>query len=201
VPEPILEGPAGALAGITDPAEGEAVAAAVLLHPHPLHGGSKEDAVLLAAAAPLRAASHDCTRFDFRGVGASEGTHDDVRGATDDAVAVCEAVRGPAPDRPLVLLGYSFGSAVAWHAAATVRPARLILIAPPVGLMDFGGDAPDGTVVDVIVGDGDDFAPLAEVRAWAEAREARLHVVEGGDHFLAADARRLADAVTSAITP
>lgn len=176
--------------------EAGAEAVAVLLHPHPLHGGCKEDGVLADLLAPLRAAGADCLRFDFRGVGDSGGVHDQGVGESDDTVAVCAAVRERFPDRPLLLLGYSFGSAVAWRAADRVRPEHLVLVAPPVELMDFSGTRP-GVPLDVIVGDRDDFAPLEAVRSWCEARGVCASSIPGADHFFSARRQELAAALAA----
>lgn len=200
-----LSGPAGLLeAELTLPEgvqegvqEGEVGGVAVLAHPHPLYGGSMRDAVLDAAAGALLARGTACLRFNFRGVGRSAGEHDHGEGETDDFLAVVQAARLAVPGAPLLIGGYSFGAFVAWRASHVETPARILLIAPPVGVMTFSGDLPAGTTLDVVFGDRDDFAPEDSVRLWAGSLRGsvRLHRVAEADHFFRDRLDRLADAV------
>lgn len=201
VEELTLAGPAGALQARMD-APDTITAVAVLCHPHPQYGGNMHDAVLDAAASALLASGHACLRFNFRGVGASSGTFDDGRGETDDALAAVAGARDRHPDRPLLLAGYSFGARVAWAAAHGAQPERLLLIAPPVGMMDFDGRAPAGTAVKVIVGDEDPFAPAEAVQRWAEAldEEVDLSIIADADHFFHGFGRDLTAAVARTTT-
>src|SRR5690606_32730216 len=112
-------------------------------------------------------------RFNYRGVGKSEGEHDDGIGETDDAVAMVEVMRERYGDLPLWLAGFSFGSFVALRASRRVACAGLILIAPAVNLrFDFDAPMPDCPVL-VIQGDADKVVDPQAVKDWVASREPR----------------------------
>lgn len=191
-----LQGPAGHLEARLDAAE-EPRGIALLCHPHPQYGGNMHDAVLATAAGAMLEAGLSCLRFNFRGVGHSAGEHDDGRGEVDDVLAAMTAARAQQNAGPLWLLGYSFGAAMAWAAAQRQSPEGLILIAPPVGLMDFSGALSAPLHVHVLHGERDDFAAVASVEQWAGALEppASVHVLDGADHFFRGHEGALATAV------
>ncbi|MCC5872358.1 MAG: alpha/beta fold hydrolase [Gammaproteobacteria bacterium] len=195
-----LQGPAGVLEARLDEVSA-AEGIAVLCHPHPQYGGNLHDAVLASAAGAMLAARLSCLRFNFRGVGGSAGRHDHGNGEVEDVLAAMDYARSQQSRGPLWLLGYSFGARMAWAAAQQQPPDGLILIAPPVGLMDFGGPAPDHRPVHAVLGDRDDFAPLDRVEPWAGALEppASVHVLAGADHFFLGHAEALATAVSEAL--
>jgi alpha/beta superfamily hydrolase len=108
------------------------VGAAVVAHPHPLYGGSKENPVVAAIADGLVDAGLVTVRFDFRGVGRSEGEHGGGVDERLDLTAAIDAVAPFAGDGPLVVAGYSFGAAVALS-VADPRASGWLLVAPPLG--------------------------------------------------------------------
>ncbi|MEE4299502.1 MAG: alpha/beta fold hydrolase [Pseudomonadales bacterium] len=180
----LVDGPAGALELLVDGAETRSSAVAVLCHPHPQYGGSAHDAVLGAAVEALRARQAVCVRFNFRGVGRSEGHFDDGHGERDDVLAVVRHVRARFGPKPLLLLGYSFGALMAWRAAAEAAPDALFLIAPPVGHAPLDvAEAPPCTV-HIVAGALDEYAPEAALRALHGALPAPgvLTIVPGADH-------------------
>jgi hypothetical protein len=171
---------------------------AVIAHPHPLYGGTMDNKVVTTLARAFAEAGAATLRFNFRGVGATEGVHDEGRGEADDMVRVAEHARESHPGLPLLLAGFSFGGAVAVRASGRVDFAQLVLVAPgfrrisPEGM----GAPPDpddpalgapgrhtsaNTVV--VHGDRDDTVPLADSIAWATSREVPVVVVPGGEHF------------------
>src|SRR5206468_7571095 len=110
-----IAGAAGAIElAWTIPAEARAVA--VVAHPHPLFGGTMDNKVVTTLARAFTEAGAATYRFNFRGVGATEGTHDEGRGETDDMLRVIEHARGAHAGAPLWLAGFSFGGAVATRA-------------------------------------------------------------------------------------
>ncbi|RKZ17104.1 alpha/beta hydrolase [bacterium] len=133
-----LRGPAGTLqARLRLPPPGrQAVAGAVLFHPHPLFGGSLENKILYRIALRLAAeADHAVLRLNFRGAGESEGQYDDGRGEVDDALAGIEELAGRLPGLPLAAIGYSFGAAIGLRAGvADERVTRLVALGLPLGL-------------------------------------------------------------------
>lgn len=114
---------------------------AVACHPHPLFGGAMSNKVVYTLA--LIALKHGLVslRFNFRGVGSSQGVHDSAHGETDDCLVLVEWLRAQQPGLPLLLCGFSFGAFVALNAAQRARPAALVSIAPPFGR--YFADAPN----------------------------------------------------------
>jgi uncharacterized protein len=119
-----LAGPAGRLEALLMHPEGEAVAAAVVCHADPLQGGIMHFKVVFRAAKALQQAGLAALRFNFRGVGRSEGTHDHGRGEQDDALAALGEMERRFPALPLVAGGFSFGSNVALRLAARTAKVR-----------------------------------------------------------------------------
>jgi len=178
-----IAGPAGALElAIDAPAEAAVRGVAVVCHPHPQHGGTMDNKVAQTLARAFVQLGYRAVRFNFRGVGKSEGGWDEGRGEVDDAVAVIQAQRDPA--LPLVLAGFSFGGYVASQAAARladgVKAERLVLIAPSSANFELG-TVPADTLV--IHGDADEVVPLAATLAWARAQTLPIVVVPGVGHF------------------
>ena len=173
-------------------------AIAVIAHPHPLFGGTMDNKVVTTLARAFSEGGAATFRFNFRGVGASEGAHDEGRGETEDMLRVIEHARSVAPGLPLYLAGFSFGGAVATRASATADFARLILVAPGFRrITGHGmGETPDpsdpnlgapgrhGPANTVVVhGDLDETVPLSDSIAWATPREVPVVVIPGGEHF------------------
>lgn len=196
----LIDGPAGALELFVDGGEARTSAVAVLCHPHPQFGGSAHDAVLGATVEALRARQELCVRFNFRGVGRSEGRFDDGEGEREDVLAVVRHVRARYGPKPLLLVGYSFGAVMAWRAARAAAPDALFLIAPPVGRMTLdAGEAPD-CPVHVVAGALDDFAPADALRALHERLPAPgvLTILPGADHFFSNDVDEVGRALLQA---
>ncbi|MFT4047467.1 MAG: hypothetical protein QM661_12325 [Solimonas sp.] len=138
----LLDGPAGRLeVQINAPAAPAADSGfAVVCHPHPLFGGALGNKVTYTLASCAQKAGLYALRFNFRGVGRSEGRHDEGRGETDDTVFLAGWLRERLPRGPLLLAGFSFGAWVSVAAAARVRPTAQVSIAPPFA--KYFGDAP-----------------------------------------------------------
>ena len=190
-----IQGPAGILQAQFDTATDAEGSVAILCHPHPQYGGSMHDGVLQTAADVLLANGVDCLRFNFRGVGGSEGSFDNGIGEAQDLLAVADWVSEAYADSPQWWLGYSFGAAMVWRAAQTAQPGRAILIAPPVGMLDFSG-APGGVEIDAIAGDRDDFVDTAKLQALDGVT---AHIIPGADHFFSGYHAQLADALSAII--
>lgn len=178
-----VAGPAGALETALDaPVPGPSRGVAVVCHPHPQHGGTLTNKVVITLARAFVQLGYTSVRFNFRGVGASQGTWDEGRGEVDDALAVIAAHRQPG--QPLVLAGFSFGGYVASQAAARLgdgAPAeRLVLVAPAVVNFDAAAAAP-GTLL--IHGETDDVVPLQAVLDWARPQALAVTVLPGAGHF------------------
>lgn len=188
----LIAGPAGPLELLFEPVVGDARAVVLICHPHPLHGGTLDNKVVHALArAAMDCAAH-ALRFNFRGVGASGGTHDAGRGEVDDLLAAATWARAAAPGLPVHLAGFSFGSAVALAGVAPVGARSVLLVAPPVGRIAVAGADAAGVPLAVIHGDADTLIGLEDVRAWAGA--AALTVIPGAEHFFHGKLRELKDA-------
>ncbi len=182
-----IPGPAGALevainAPAALPAEGPR-SIALVAHPHPLQGGTLDNKVAQTLAKSFAALGYVGVRFNFRGVGKSEGVFDDGVGETDDALAALAFARSEFPAlaaKPPVLAGFSFGSFVQARVARVVTPERMVLVGPAV--KRFAVDAvPEDTIV--IHGEEDDVVALADVLAWARPQQLPIVVFPGCGHF------------------
>jgi alpha/beta superfamily hydrolase len=174
-----VDGPAGAIDAAVDEPDSPAQGVALFCHPHPQHGGTMDNKVVQTLARAAVAAGWRAVRFNFRGVGGSEGAWDHGRGEIDDALAVAAAVRDPA--LPFVTGGFSFGGYVATHVAARGGDVkRLMLVAPAVTNFQPAAVAPDTLLVH---GEADDVVPLSAVLAWARPLPLPVVVVPGAGHF------------------
>jgi len=153
------------------PEEGARNGVAIICHPHPLQGGTMFNKVVTTLDRALGELGLTTVRFNFRGVGQSEGVHDEGRGEADDLVTVAEWVRRERPGAALWLAGFSFGSYVALRTAARLAPQQMILIAPPVGRWDFSGIEWPSCPVLIVQGGDDDIVDPAAVAEWAAQQE------------------------------
>jgi len=180
-------GPAGRLEAVLMHPEGAPAAAAVVCHAHPLHGGMMHFKVVFRAAKALQEQGLAVLRFNFRGVGRSEGTHDQGQGEQDDVRAALDELERRFPSLPLVLGGFSFGSHMALRvAAADARPRAALAMGFPVRMMEAGSFV-DGVRVPrlFVQGEHDTFASGAEMEALVARLPPPRHlvVVPGADHF------------------
>ena len=181
--EAILKEPRGAAA---------ARAAALVLHPHPLHGGTMHNKVVTIIERALRELGLATVRFNFRGIGQSEGTFDEGLGEGDDLAAVIDWVRTTCPGDAVWLAGFSFGSYVALRNAKRLGASALITIAPPVGRWDFDAiELPDCPWL-VVQGEEDEVVDPAAVFTWIDTLAHPPHLVRMAEtsHFFH---RRLMD--------
>jgi uncharacterized protein len=172
-------------------------AGVVLCHPHPLYGGDMDSEVVTAALEACVRQNLGTLRFNFRGVGASTGKHDDGRGEQDDVRAAVEELRRRLPGTVSVaLIGYSFGAAVAAAVAGRTPVAGLALIAPPLRLMSLPAPAAVRGPVLVIVGAEDQYCAPAALAPLRDAiPEATITVIDGADHFFVGSLEALGAAV------
>lgn len=182
-----IPGPAGAIEAAFDPPEAAPQPLlAIVCHPLPIEGGTMHNKVVTMAARALRECGIATLRFNFRGVGQSDGSWDDGRGELDDLRAVAAWARARHPDKALWLAGFSFGAWVSLRAAVELRAAALISIAPPVGRhWDFDGIALPDMPWLVIQGEADEIVDADAVRAWVASLPAPPQLLEMPDtsHF------------------
>ncbi len=182
----LIPGPAGSLEVAIDRPEGSSLGTAVVAHPHPLHGGAMTNKVVQTLARAAVLAGLTAVRFNFRGVGGSEGVYDEGRGELDDLLAVVQA---EAPDGPLVLAGFSFGAFVTTHAIERLlaggRAVRhAVLVGTATSRFDARPIAAELHARTLVVhGEADDTVPLSAVMDWARPQVLPVTVVPGGGHF------------------
>jgi alpha/beta superfamily hydrolase len=175
--------------------DGEGALAALVLHPHPQHGGDMSNHVVMAVCQALAEFGAATLRFNYRGAGRSEGTYDGGRGEAEDARAAAAILRSSNTGAKLVLAGYSFGAMIAANIAADIRPDALILVSPPTGMVElpsFDGSLP----MLVAAGDRDQVAPASAIRA-LEAPNRSIVIAPGVDHSWWPGLDDLQDAVRS----
>lgn len=193
-----IAGAAGAIECAIDQPSVSPVGIAVICHPHPQFGGTMDNKVVQTLARAMLQLGFVSVRFNFRGVGASEGAWDEGRGEVDDALAVIAAHRRPG--QRFVLAGFSFGGYVAAQAAsqldAAARPERLVLIAPSTQKHQLPVVPADTLVVQ---GESDDVVPLAATFDWARPQSLPVTVVPGGSHFFHGQLPLLKDIVLRAL--
>ncbi|MEO6969215.1 MAG: alpha/beta fold hydrolase [Rhodanobacteraceae bacterium] len=163
-----LPGPAGLLEIATARPEAASARAgtAIICHPHPQHGGSLRNKVVTMLERSLRESGLATVRFNFRGVGDSQGEYDEGDGESGDLVAVAQWVRRVRPGEALWLAGFSFGAYVALRSARSLAADALITIAPPVGRWDFAGVAMPGCPWLVVQGEDDEIVDPQAVFDW-----------------------------------
>jgi alpha/beta superfamily hydrolase len=177
-----IAGPAGALECAIDEPMDAVRGVAVVCHPHPQHGGTMDNKVVQTVARAFVQQGWRTVRFNFRGIGASEGTWDEGQGEIDDAMAVVHARRDTS--LPFALAGFSFGAYVASHVCARLAAEqpldRLVLVGPATQNFQVA-PVPPGTLV--IHGEQDEIVPLQATLDWARPQSLPVVVVPGVGHF------------------
>lgn len=193
----MIPSPAGLLEAHLEHSAGS-TRAIVLCHPHPQYGGSMHDAVVDTVDTVARRLGFATLRFNFRGVGASTGRFDNGIGEVEDLLAAVAWLRERTAPLPMWLAGYSFGSNVVWRSMERAGElGGVLLIAPPVALMDFSTRPTTPAALTVIAGDRDDYVDAADLSRWAQlaAPAAIVESVGGADHFFSGTHAQLALAV------
>jgi hypothetical protein len=200
-----IPGPAGGLEALLQEHRGGPPAfVAVVCHPHPLYGGTMHNKVVHRVAAALHELGASVLRFNFRGVGHSEGVHDQGAGELEDARAALDWLREHHPRARRWLAGFSFGSWIAARLAAGEADVdELILIAPPVTRSGFQVLKSNTVPKLVVQGTADSVCPLealeAQYPSWAEPK--RLIRIEGAGHFFDRQLTPLGEAIVRAMAP
>lgn len=178
-------GEAGAIEGLLDQPEGASRGVAVVAHPHPLFGGTMDNKVVQTLARAFVQCGWTVARFNFRGVGASEGVHDAGEGEARDFLSVVEQV---APKGALAVAGFSFGSFVASHAIQALWDKRdiekIVFVGTATERLSVA-NVPESLHEKTLVvhGEQDDTVSLASVMDWARPQSLPVMVVPGGGHF------------------
>ena len=180
-----LAGPAGRVQALRDQPPGTPRGVAVIAHPHPLYGGTMDNKVVQTLARAFVQCGWTAVRFNFRGVGSSEGTYDEGRAEALDLQAV---VREVAPQGPIALAGFSFGAYVTAQALQPLWSERevgaVVLVGPATSRFEvpvLPVEAHDRTLV--IHGEKDETVPLQATLDWARPQSLPVTVVPGVEHF------------------
>ena len=183
----VIDGPVGKIEVALDLPDGAPRGLALVAHPHPLFGGTMDNKVAQTLARTMVQLGYITYRSNFRGVGQSEGEHDNGTGERDDLLAVVAHMRAQPSqaDVPLVLAGFSFGTFVLSHVAKQLRESgetieRMVMVGTAASKWPVA-EVPDNTLV--IHGEVDDTVPIASVYEWARPQELPVVVIPGGEHF------------------
>jgi len=200
-----LEGPAGSLQTLVDmpaPEAGQqAVGVAVIAHPHPLFGGTMDNKVVQTMARAFVQSGWMAVRFNFRGVGASEGVYDEGRGELQDLLAVIDHFSPAAAQQgALALAGFSFGAFVTSHAVQALHAVRtidrLVLVGTAAGRFAVAELPKDLHVKTLVLhGEEDDTIPLTAALDWARPQNLPVVVLPGVGHFFHGQLPMLRDLV------
>jgi alpha/beta superfamily hydrolase len=184
------------------PADGEVTAIALLCHPHPLHGGTMDNKVVHALARSFLYLGCAAVRFNYRGVGSSDGSYGAGVGETEDAIAVADWARSEWPDRQLFLGGFSFGAIVALHANQLLVSDGLVTVAPPFSRVSSDFNQPDCPWL-VVQGDDDAVVDVDEVLDWVNDLEPgpEIRILAGAEHFFHGRLIELRDSVVDFFEP
>jgi len=198
----LLPGAAGQIETLVESPQAAPRAVALCCHPHPLFGGTMTNKVIHTVARSFVASGASAVRFNFRGVGLSEGAHDGGSGETADVVGLATWARERWPGLPLWLAGFSFGAWVALRAQTALQPSLLVTVAPPVGRWDFSTIDPPKCPWLVIQGSKDELVDATAVEQWIASLSGRsdfsprLLVLPEADHFFHARLHEVRDAVS-----
>lgn len=168
-----LDGPEGHLEAILEGETKNPSSLAIVCHPHPLFGGNMDNKVVTTLSRAAREAGAAVLRFNFRGVGASQGAYSDGVGETEDLIVVHHWLTQAFPGRRLWLAGFSFGAYVAARGAEVLAvnntpAAALMLVAPPVHHYDFQSIETVGCPLTVVQGEDDEVVPAEQVFRWVK---------------------------------
>lgn len=197
-----IVGPAGKLEAIVEVPDAAAVGAAVVLHPHPQHGGTMHNKVAHTLARTFVRSGYVTLRFNFRGTEASEGRYDNGIGELDDALAAIGWLREQYSDLPYWLAGFSFGAAIAIRAAVETSPAGLVSVAPAVSRFASGLETQPTCPWLIVQGDEDELVDVQETIDWFNSLKPgpELLVLNGVEHFFHGRLGDLREAVTEFVT-
>ena len=161
---------------------------AVIAHPHPLFGGTMDNKVVQTLARAFVQCGFAAVRFNFRGVGASAGVHDEGRGELQDLLAVVEQVAPRAEGQRIALAGFSFGAFVTSHALAALwtegRVDQAVLVGTAASRFAVAPVPRDAHLRSLVVhGEQDDTVPLSAVMDWARPQILPVTVIPAGGHF------------------
>lgn len=187
---------------LKEPREGSAIGVALVLHPHPLGGGTMHNKVVFRAAGALNDSGLITLRINFRGVGQSSGEHDEGRGELEDVRAGLEYLAENFPAKPITLCGFSFGARVGLEVGTSDdRVVNLISIGTPVDKYDFGFLEACRKPILFVHGALDEFGDVNRLRSLVDQikknnSSVELHVIQDCGHFFEGHLDELKQVIT-----
>ncbi|MEW6208352.1 MAG: alpha/beta fold hydrolase [Acidobacteriota bacterium] len=194
-----IRGPAGKLEALLKEPAGEIKRAVVVCHPHPLFGGTMHNKVVYRIAKTFFDSGFAALRFNFRGAGRSEGTHDAGRGEQDDLRSAVRFVEEKYRGAELWLAGFSFGAAVLLRAGCAGSVRALVAVGTPVSKYDFASEAICPQPALFVQGERDEFGTVGDLEKFTASLSAQVKVIEGADHFFEGHLGELSRAVSEFI--
>ena len=199
----LLTGPAGQLEILTTYPESppNPPTIVVICHPHPLYGGTLHNKVVYTLARSFNSMGLATVRFNFRGVGISQGSYDNGLGETEDLLAILRWLKTSCPESEIWLAGFSFGAYVAARAAKKWPVKQLILLAPPLENFPFKELAPFSCPCLLLQGDEDEVVSPTAVFAWIASLENPPQVIKisGASHFFHGKLIQLRDSLINTL--
>lgn len=198
----LIKGPAGQLeVAVNETAAESGKAWAIVCHPHPLYGGTMHNKVVTTLAKTFQSKGAATVKFNFRGVGRSEGVFDHGDGELDDLMAVIDWVQQQSVKKEIWLGGFSFGAFIAAKAAAMLPVSKLVTIAPAVQHFPMNDIGPITCPWVLVQGDRDDVVPPDAVYAWVETRNPKPTVLRFPDagHFFHGQLSELRERISEAL--
>ena len=193
-----IPGPMGRLEAIFKAVPGDRNEVAVIAHPHPMFGGTMHNKVVYRTAQALNQCGISTYRFNFRGVGLSDGSYDEGRGERDDMRAVIDYAANAFPDRKLIAGGFSFGAWVGLDVGChDQRVTTLIGVGTPVRILDINDLSQCDKPKLFVQGTNDEYGPIEDIERWYAglAEPKKLVKIEGADHFFEGRLDELMNAV------
>ena len=196
-----IPAPHGRLEAILKETRDTSRGVALVLHPHPLGGGTMHNKVVFRAASALADAGFITLRINFRGVGQSTGEHEEGRGEIEDVRVALDYLIEKYPKKPVTLAGFSFGSRVGLEVGiADSRVRELISIGTPVDKYDFSFLRSCAKPTLFVHGEHDEYGQVAHLQALVERIStdalARIVIIKGADHFFNGHLDELKRAIT-----
>jgi alpha/beta superfamily hydrolase len=188
---------------LKEPRNGSRAGVALVLHPHPLGGGTMHNKVVFRAASALNEAGLLVLRINFRGVGQSTGVHDEGRGELEDVRSGIEYLVTTYPQEPITLCGFSFGARVGLEVGVTDdRVRQMISIGTPVDKYDFGFLESCIKPLLLVHGEHDEFGSVPRVQELVNSMQrhnaqVELHVIKGAGHFFEGQLDELKQVITN----
>ena len=188
---------------LKEPRDGSRSGVALVLHPHPLGGGTMHNKVVFRAASALNEAGLLVLRINFRGVGQSTGVHDEGRGELEDVRSGIEYLVTTYPREPITLCGFSFGARVGLEVGVTDdRVRQMISIGTPVDKYDFGFLESCNKPLLLVHGEHDEFGSVTRVKELVSSIQrhnarVELHFIKGAGHFFEGQLDELKQVITN----